>query len=114
VPRLLFVTTDDFPVPSNIRESDETHKKLKAFRRRVLDYRGTVFISSAQELAIKVATAFHNLRPGPSSFQAYCVPAFARAEGLPEKLGDVQITAYGSPRPHQVDLALTLTTHITN
>jgi len=114
MPRLLFVTADDFPVPSNIRESDETHKKLEAFRRRTLDYRGTAFFSSEQDLATKVVSALHNLQPWPSGFQAYCVPVFARPEGHTEKLGDVQITAYGSPRPYQVDITLTLMTHVTN
>lgn len=118
VGKLLFVTADDFPVPNNIREDDESHKRFLKFRDRVLNHRMVVRFQSPEQLATMVVQSIHNARPeqqpGPSLCQVYCVPSLVRQEGWTERLGDIQITVYGTPRPAQVDVSLTLTTNITN
>jgi tetratricopeptide (TPR) repeat protein len=35
--RYLYVTPDDFPVPGNLRDTDEQHERQQAFRKRVMD-----------------------------------------------------------------------------
>ena len=36
IPRLMFVAPDDFPVPDNLRELQNVHKRQKVFRKRIL------------------------------------------------------------------------------
>lgn len=112
--RLVFVTDENFPLADSLREDDTTYAKLARFRSTVLADRGSVFFSSAQELALLVATAIHNSQPSEAGFRAYCKPTIVRREGHAELIGDVQITVYGAKRPAKVDISLTLDTYVTN
>ena len=114
MPRLLFVTSEDFPVPSNIREDENAHKRAVLFKNRVLEHRVVDFFKSSEELATKVLRALHNSQPGSARCQAYCLPALVRPEGYTERLGDIQVTVYGIQRPDQVDVSLTLSANVTN
>jgi hypothetical protein len=60
VPRLIFVTPDDIPLPASLRESDENHSKQQAFRKLVHAERIPDEFQSAEKLALAVVTALRN------------------------------------------------------
>lgn len=60
IPRLMFISNDDLPVPANSIEPDNLRKKQQAFRERVRDERICDTFSSPADLAGKVRQAIHN------------------------------------------------------
>lgn len=59
IPRLMFVCSDDFPVPANEIESDSVRAKLKEFRQRVRSETVCGTFTSPDDLAASVRQAIH-------------------------------------------------------
>jgi hypothetical protein len=61
-PRLMFLATEDFPVPFNLRESEEAFQKQRKFRERVGRERVVEFFRDPQVLATGVVAALQKLQ----------------------------------------------------
>lgn len=61
-PCLMFQTPEEFPVPANLIENDETRQKQEMFRRRIRQKETLEFFENDKELAAKVVQAIHNER----------------------------------------------------
>ena len=59
-PRLIFVSSEDFPVPARLMESEEKQAKQRAFRERVSRNQLRATFCSPSELAQGVMQAVHN------------------------------------------------------
>jgi tetratricopeptide (TPR) repeat protein len=79
-PRLMFLATEDFPLPANLREADERSNKQRAFRNRVNAEQVRDTFSDAEDLARRVVQAIHNWAPQQAAADQR--PAPARAEGI--------------------------------
>jgi tetratricopeptide (TPR) repeat protein len=63
---LMFIATEDFPVPENLVETDDKRRKQRAFRERVQNQRYIYdSFSSPDKLANHVVSALHNLVDQP-------------------------------------------------
>jgi hypothetical protein len=60
LPRLAFIAPDDFAIPANLRESDESFERQKRFRRTVMDDCVAASFDSPERLASKVTQALAN------------------------------------------------------
>src|ERR1044072_6491210 len=63
MPRLMFMSTDDFSVPARFIEPDNLRKKQEAFADRVRPERICNSFSSADDLAGEVRPSIHNWEP---------------------------------------------------
>lgn len=61
IPRLLFVASDAFPLPPNLREPDALWQRQQEFRSRVLRERVVAFFEAPDALATQVVAALRNL-----------------------------------------------------
>jgi formylglycine-generating enzyme required for sulfatase activity len=61
VPRLLFLASDDLPMPPSLREPDETWQRQLRFRERLRRERIVAFFDFPDPLATKVVAALRNL-----------------------------------------------------
>ncbi len=59
-PRLIFIASDDFPLPVSLREADEKRRKQQEFRRRLSAERIRESFHSTDDLALAVVTALRN------------------------------------------------------
>lgn len=59
-PRLIFLAPEDFPLPANLRESDEQSQKQREFRQRASTGRIRDTFTSPEDLASRVTQAIHN------------------------------------------------------
>jgi hypothetical protein len=84
VPRLMFVSADDLPVPANYIEPDALRQKQGDFRERVRRERVCDAFASPDDLAGKVRQAIHNWEPrAPVTFgnlTARFEPYFSRLD----------------------------------
>ena len=60
IPRLMFVTPEDFQIPGHLREPDAKWHRQQDFRRRVLQQSIAASFSSADVLATTVVASLHN------------------------------------------------------
>lgn len=60
IPRLIFISSEDLPVPANCIEPDNSREKQRAFRERVREERICDTFSSPADLAGKVRQSIHN------------------------------------------------------
>ncbi len=58
-PRLMFVAPDRFPVPGNLRETDEEFEKQQVFRKRVMSERVVAKFESPERLATQIVQSIH-------------------------------------------------------
>ncbi len=67
IPRLVFMTADDFPLRGDLRETDDMHGRQQDFRERVQDDRVIDKFGTPDELGRKIAIAVgnHERREGP-------------------------------------------------
>ncbi|RPH55863.1 DUF4062 domain-containing protein, partial [bacterium] len=61
IPRLLFLLSDDFPMPSSLREPDEKWQRQQRFRERISKDRIIATFDGSASLATLVVTALRNL-----------------------------------------------------
>jgi uncharacterized protein DUF4062/FHA domain-containing protein len=66
IPRLCFLTSDDFLIPAALSESASNRRKQGALRRRLGDTRTFKRFKSASELATMVVQAVHNWEASPT------------------------------------------------
>jgi len=66
IPRLCFVTGDDFLIPASLSESPSSKRKQQAFRRRLADDRTFKRFTSCSELPTMVVQAIHNWETAPA------------------------------------------------
>jgi len=79
-PRLMFLASEDFPLPANLREPDERWNWQRAFRERVSAERIRDAFSSPGDLTWRVVQAIHNWAQQQAAADQR--PAPARAEGI--------------------------------
>jgi len=79
-PRLMFLASEDFPLPANLREPDERSNKQRAFRDRVSAERIRDAFSSPGDLTWRVVQAIRNWEHQQAAADQRPVPA--RAEGI--------------------------------
>jgi len=79
-PRLMFLASEDFPLPANLREPDERSNKQRAFRNRVSAERIRDTFSSPDDLTWRVVQAIRNWEHQQAAADQR--PAPARAEGI--------------------------------
>lgn len=60
IPKLMFLTADDFPVPATLRENDIAWEKQESFRKRILSDHVIDKAENPDKLATNVVTAIHN------------------------------------------------------
>jgi formylglycine-generating enzyme required for sulfatase activity/energy-coupling factor transporter ATP-binding protein EcfA2 len=63
LPLLLFLASEDLPIPPTLREKDVLWKRQQRFRTRVGKDRVVAFFNVPDALATKVITALHHLEP---------------------------------------------------
>jgi hypothetical protein len=63
-PRLMFVASQNLPLPASLREPDENHAKQQAFQERVLQEQIVDFFDNPEDLARRVVQAIHNWERG--------------------------------------------------
>lgn len=61
IPRLLFLASDDFPLPTSLREPDEKWQRQQRFRERIRQQRIVATFDGSDSLATLVVTALRNL-----------------------------------------------------
>jgi hypothetical protein len=64
LPKLVFMTPEDFPLPGTLREPQWKWNRQKALRAKMAEYTLDPFVTP-EEVAAKVATALANLRRAP-------------------------------------------------
>lgn len=78
-PRLMFIASDDFPLPARLREKEDAWQQQQKFRKQVGGERVVVFFNEPQKLATRVVEAIQNrkieeagkkVRPTKSSAKA--------------------------------------------
>jgi tetratricopeptide (TPR) repeat protein len=79
-PRMMFLATEDFPLPTNLREPDERWNKQRAFRDRVSTERIRDTFSTFDDLARRVVQAIRNWEHQQAAADQR--PAPAQAEGI--------------------------------
>lgn len=75
--RLMFVMSEDVPLPASLREPDEKHEKLQAFRSKVLEEQIVAFFDMPEVLARQVVQAIRSWERGletPESLSALLTP----------------------------------------
>lgn len=60
IPRLMFLASDEFHVPDNLREPQDKWDRQKTFRKRVSNDRIKASFTTPDNLASEIATAIHN------------------------------------------------------
>ncbi len=63
IPRLVFMASDDLPMPLKLREPDALFKRQQRFRERIGKDRIVAFFDAPDALAMKVIAALHHLKP---------------------------------------------------
>jgi hypothetical protein len=80
LPRLVFIATEDFPLPASLIEPDEVRARQRVFRERASQARIRDSFTSPDDLAQRVVQAIHNWEGEQRAARRR--PGTARAEGL--------------------------------